>query len=123
MSDQPASEDFSTPGPDLSRYVRLLEEVRYRDWTIAVGHENGQPFLRVSFPDTDVTTGHGTVCEGRRWPLNPAMSPGELVQTAFKAVLTAEEHEARERFSYRGRAVFGPHLNVDRLWEIAGRDD
>jgi hypothetical protein len=45
------------------------------------------------------------------------------VQTALKAVLTAEEHEAREQFFYRGGAVFGPHINVDRLWTIADELD
>jgi hypothetical protein len=29
------------------------------------------------------------------------------------------EHEAREQFKYRGRAVFGPHMDVDELWKLA----
>jgi hypothetical protein len=33
--------------------------------------------------------------------------------------MTAEEHETREVFRYRGRAIFGPHLSVEALWEIA----
>jgi hypothetical protein len=40
------------------------------------------------------------------------------VRTALKAVLTAEEHEARERFLFRGRAIFGPNIDVDGLREV-----
>lgn len=47
------------------------------------------------------------------------MTPSEFVQTVFKAFLTSYEHRARESFLFRGRRVFGPHFNVDKLWEIA----
>ena len=60
---------------------------------------------------------------GRKWRLSPHMTDSEIVGTALKAVLTAEEHEARENFLYRGRPIFGPHLDVDQLWELAGRQN
>ena len=46
----------------------------------------------------------------------------EVVQTALKCVLTSVEHEARESFTYRGRAIFGPHLDVDVLHSLLGED-
>ncbi len=49
------------------------------------------------------------------------MTRGEIVRTALMAVLAVEEHEARERFLWRGRAVFGPHLSLEALWESAER--
>ena len=47
------------------------------------------------------------------------MTRGEGVQTALLAVLTAVEHEARERFTYKGQAVFGPHFDVEALAQLA----
>jgi len=47
------------------------------------------------------------------------MTPSEVVQTAFKSVLTAEEHEAREAFRYRNEAIFCPHFDVEALHQIA----
>lgn len=46
------------------------------------------------------------------------MTKSEVVQTAFKAVLTAVEHETRETFLYRNKAIFGPHYNVDALLKL-----
>lgn len=52
---------------------------------------------------------------GRKWYLSPHMTDSEIVSTAFKAFLTAEEHECRERFRYKGQRIFGPHMDVDTL--------
>jgi hypothetical protein len=55
--------------------------------------------------------------------LSTFMTKSELVQTAFKAVMTASEHEIRETFTYKGRRIFGPHFDVEALWSIAGKVD
>lgn len=55
---------------------------------------------------------------GRWWRLSPHMVPQEIVQTMFKAVLTALEHEAREQFLYKGVSVFDPHYDLDQLVEL-----
>lgn len=51
----------------------------------------------------------------RKWLLSGHMTRSELIQTAFKCVLTSIEHEAREQFKYRDAAIFGPHFYVDDL--------
>jgi hypothetical protein len=56
---------------------------------------------------------------GRRWLIEPGATPGEVVQSALKAVLAWEEHEARERFRYRGQSIFGPHLDLEALGALA----
>jgi hypothetical protein len=53
---------------------------------------------------------------GRRWPIDRQATAGEVVQTALKAVLTWEEHEARERFRWRGRSIFSPHQDLNALY-------
>ena len=85
--------------------------VSYKDWTIEVGQSTvGCYYLRVRFNDG------GKIWTGRRWLLSPEMTESEVIQTALKAVLAAEEHEARERFLYLGRPVFGPHIAVGALY-------
>jgi hypothetical protein len=46
------------------------------------------------------------------------MTTSEIVQTAFKAVMTSQEHIAREFFTYRGKQVFGPHFDVEKLADL-----
>lgn len=67
------------------------------------------------------TTGYEMPWKGRRWSLSIHMTAGEIVQTAFKALLTAIEHEAREQFKYKGVAVLAPHFDVDAL--VANADE
>ncbi|MBM3797289.1 MAG: hypothetical protein FJW31_25315 [Acidobacteria bacterium] len=52
---------------------------------------------------------------GRWWLVNPTDSESDVIRTAFKAAITWEEHEPRERFRYKGTAFFGPHFDVERL--------
>jgi hypothetical protein len=47
------------------------------------------------------------------------MTRNEIVQTALLACLTASEHEVRERFTYQGHAIFGPHFDIDALAGVA----
>jgi hypothetical protein len=42
----------------------------------------------------------------------------EIVQTCIKLVMTSMEHRAREGFTYRGKRVFGPHFDVDAIWQL-----
>ena len=56
-----------------------------------------------------------TLRSGRKWYISPHATKSEVIRTAFKAVLTCEEHETREQFKYNGHAVFSPHIDVDEL--------
>lgn len=80
----------------------------------------GVYWLRVSCPSgADSVTGAPYPWHGRKWRLSPQMTDGEVVQTAFLALMTALEHEAREKFKFRGVAVFGPHFDIDALAAFA----
>ena len=46
------------------------------------------------------------------------MTHGEIVQTVFKATMTALEHEAREMFLYKGVSVLDPHYDIEKLVEF-----
>lgn len=102
--------------------IRLvLSRISYPGFTFVlmpnIGH--GPPYLQIECDGRCNTTGAPMAWKSRKWTLSRHMTVSEIVQTAFKAVLTAVEHEAREQFTYRGAAIFGPHFSVDRLVALA----
>lgn len=64
-------------------------------------------------------TGEPLSWKGRKWRLSVHMTDGEVVQTAFMALMTALEHEARERFKFCGATVFQPHFDIWKLVTLA----
>lgn len=100
----------------------ILHTCKFNDWQIvlALDDHNDNPFLQVRFLARCNKSRHAyhTLCKGRKWRLSYHMTKSEIVQTAFKAVLAAVEHETREQFLYRGAAIFGPHYDVDHLHDI-----
>ena len=108
-------------------FEAILAEVQFNDWAFFVGMM-GLPglerfYLQVRAVGTCNMTGQPLEWGGRKWFLSPHMTKSEVVQTAFKAVLTAVEHEAREQFLYRGKTIFDPHYDVDQLVELRCRVD
>lgn len=99
----------------------LLGRVSYRDWQLHLGRDQERLFLQVRFMGKCSYSGKPEAQHGRKWLLSPHMTKSEIVTTAFKAILTCEEHEARENFRYRGKAIFGPHFDVDKMWELCGQ--
>jgi hypothetical protein len=108
----------------------ILADVKFGDWkfhveekTVLVGvaRFTSVYYLQVRFLEPDLVTDRDEMQHGRKWILSKHMTKSEIVTTAFKAVLTAMEHEVREKFRYKGRMIFGPHFDVDALHEIATR--
>ena len=97
------------------RFRSVASTLSYRDWVFHIGRDQHRYFLQLKFVDADTTTLQPEQHSGRKWLLSPHMTNSEIVQTAFKAVLTATEHEVREQFRYRDKAIFGPHYHVDEL--------
>lgn len=60
----------------------------------------------------------GPTVDNMWWRLSRHMTKGEVVQTVFKATLTAMEHEVRETFLYKGVSVLDPHYDIDQLVEF-----
>lgn len=87
----------------------ILGRIRFRDWWFRVLPIGDGFSLQVCF------VAAGAAQHGRKWYVSSHATDGEVVQTALKSVLTALEHEAREDFTYRGRAIFGPHCSLDAL--------
>lgn len=114
----------------LGKCDAILADVRYKHWTICAYPDLDGPtaYLQVTFHAPDWSkerpgyANPAVLQSGRKWRLSEHMTKSEIVQTALMAVLAAEEHENREQFLYKGRAIFGPHFDVDGLHDICGRE-
>ena len=106
-----------------SEIASVIADVECGAFSFHVWEERGRPILQVRFQAPDLVTGEAELQHARKWFLSPHMTRSEVVTTALKAVLTAVEHETREAFRYRGRPVFGPHIDVEALWALVGSRD
>lgn len=97
----------------------IVAECRFEDWNIVVRMDGNRAYLQIHVLNgKDAETGLPMEWTGRKWMLSPHMCKNEIVSTAFKAVMTAMEHEIRENFRYRGVAIFNPHLDPDALVDL-----
>jgi len=99
------------PGVDFtpSLWDREMNDLREKDRVV-------DAHLRVVCKDgTCNVTGRPHSWNGRWWRLSQHMTDSEIVWTAFKAVLTALEHEAREKFTFKGIRVADSHVDIHKL--------
>lgn len=99
----------------MDRLNLIVSQVQYKHWAIVVREKHNVPFLRVEFWAESTKTGEQELQVGRPWMLTGDMTDDQVVRTALAAVLAAEEHEAREQFTFGGRPIFGPHMSLDWL--------
>lgn len=106
------------------RLTVLAREVSLADhFGIRVEEDAKGAFIQITCWRRDVITGEmGEGRGGKAYPSEHA-TDSELVQTIFGLYKGYVEHEARETFTWRGRRVFGPHIDVAALWEVARRVD
>lgn len=108
----------------LPRLAAIAAGINYKDWCLVVRlDDGGRPYLQWQFIAQHATTAKYSQQHGRKWFLSYHMTESEVVFTALKAAVTAEEHECRERFTYGGYRIFNPHVSVHALMEICHRED
>jgi hypothetical protein len=91
---------------------------------VKIDKDSDRLYLQVYCPhDFDNDTGQEVSWTGRKWMLSPYMCKNELVNTAFAAVERAVIHEMREKFKYRGEAIFNTHLDPDKLVDFVRNRD
>jgi len=109
------------------RVVGIVAQINYKpNFELLVNRDvsllgEGRVYLQVQCWRPDTFTGEMDYGRGGKIYLSPHMVDSEIVRKAFQALLGYEEHEAREFFMYKGKRVFGPHIDVDALVEIADR--
>lgn len=112
----------------LDRIRRIVDDVALADnFEIACYRDKEVPegrwYFQIQCWRKDVITGEWGYGYGGKAYLSEHATDSELVQTIFGLYKGYVEHEARETFTYKGRRVFGPHIDVDALWEVARRVD
>lgn len=103
--------------------IAILNEIVYKDWQFGVAKDGVRYYFQIRFNGPCSVTGIMKEHSSRKWFLSEHMTKSEVVQTVFKAILTAEEHETREHFKYRNKRIFGPHIDVDTLSEVCDKVD
>lgn len=83
---------------DIAKMREIVKNIEYKDWRIRVeeNKNTGYYFLQVIFDAPDNYTGVMEEQHCRKWQLSTHMVPSEVVRTAYKAILAAEEHEVGE---------------------------
>ena len=87
-------------------YAAILGEIHFPDHEFILRADGGVRYLQIV---------NRKGWWGRRWLLIDGLSTGEVVQTAFLALMTYIEHETRENFTYRAVPVLSPHIDIEAL--------
>lgn len=108
----------------LDETAILVRECHYPDYDFFVTVDGrGAWYLQANYYEPDIITKQREKQSTRRWFLSPEMTKSEVVQTAFKCIVTSMEHRSREGFTYKNKRIFGPHFDVDALWSICNKLD
>lgn len=99
----------------ISRVKEALESVSHSNLSYQVEEIPGGFHIWLAGIEKDTYTGEPALQEGRKWFVSHHCTISDVVRTAFKAVATWVEHEAREAFTYKGARVFSPHLDLNRI--------
>lgn len=83
----------------------------------------GRFYLQVACMRPDTFTGEMAEGRGGKSYLTEHVSKSEVVLTVWGLFQNYVMHEAREGFLYKGRRPFGPHIDIDALWSVAGQLD
>jgi len=113
----------------LAQVQLLMGQVTYRPdsyrFIVAIdaADPEGRVYVQLEHERPDAFTGEPGVGRGGKSYLSPHMTPSEVIRRALGLALAYEEHEVREFFQYRGKRVFGPHIDVEALVAVADKLD
>jgi hypothetical protein len=107
-------------GQGQPRYRWLLSQDKRLSGPYAV---LGRYYLQAQCWRPDTFSGNWDWGKGGKAYLSEHMTDSEIVQLAFGLMKAYEEHEAREGFTYRGKRIYGPHMDVEMLVTVADHLD
>lgn len=111
---------MNQPAMTHQQVIAILGGIQFADWKFGVEPLPDKGWLvQVVFLDADIHGGEIEEQKGRKFYISPYMIEGEVVKTAFLAVMQAMEHEVREKFLYRGKRLLGPHIAIRELMAVA----
>jgi hypothetical protein len=116
----------------LSTIVKVVDECTFaehfrcevkRDPVYLDEAGKGRVYIQIVKWRRDVDTGEMGDGPGAKIYLSPHMTETEIVHAVFGAYKGWNEHESRETFEYKGKRVFGPHIDINAMIEVADRLD
>lgn len=110
--------------PIKERLEAIVADIELaEDFSVIISYDDGKLYFQIANWCKDTFTGEMGMQYGSKAYLDPDASDSELIQTVFGLYKGYWEHEARETFKWRKRRVFGPHMDVNAIWEVARRVD
>jgi hypothetical protein len=106
------------------RVLKLIGRItlaRTDRWIEADKTETGQVWFEIVARRPDIDTGKVGIGRGGKRFVTDEMSDSTIVRSIFGALASYEEHECREGFAFDGKRIFGPHISVQALIDIADR--
>lgn len=101
--------------------VELVQDCTYKpDWFVDVRWDADRPYIQLTvYNSMDSQTRVKTTWKSGKRYLSPHMCRQEIVGAVFGLIKDAEEHETREWFRYKGASIFNPHLDPNKLADLA----
>lgn len=103
----------------LSDVREILDDVECGDFRFRLTENEHGMFLQAELWRENVNTGEWEWGRGGKSYISPYSAENELIQRALGSCLAFVEHEVREHFKWRGRAIYNPHIDHKKQWEIA----
>lgn len=105
----------------LLKLIGRIAFARSDRWVEADKSETGGVWFEVVARRPDADTGRVGIGRGGRRYVTAEMTDSAIVRSVFAALLSYEEHEVRENFAFDGKRIFGPHIAIAALGEVADR--
>ena len=109
---------------DAAEFLKIIDDIEYKPgWSVYIGFD-GRWYLQIICSDSLCadTMEPAEWKSGKRY-LSEHMCRQEIIGVVFDLIKSAEDHEMREFFKYRGRAIYCPHIDPDVLHSIATKDN
>jgi hypothetical protein len=107
------------------RVLKLIGRISYprSDRWVECDRTDGQVWFEIVARRPDVDTGRVGIGRGGKRFVTDQMSNSTIVRSIFGALVSYEEHECREGFAFDGKRIFGPHISIEALADVADRQE
>jgi hypothetical protein len=108
----------------FDRVLGIVQLIDMKEWPhagVEIGEDAIGVYVQVIMERADTITGKVGTGRGGKAYINSAQTDSSIVRTVLARFMAYVEHEVREAFHYAGKRIFGPHIDVEALVEIADR--
>lgn len=112
---------------NVSEIRRIADDIDYKpNWFINVyaGKSNVKAYIQIEVKEAiDSVTWAVTDWKSGKRNVSEWMCKQEIVGMIFGMIQSAEIHEMREWFRYKGASIYNPHLDPDKLAKFADQKE